>query len=161
MKNYERLFTCVCVCAGADFNHTVSRRRVKYIRSGVFTLGALWKAWSVRLGVPAQSAEDSEAVSTRRVLIAPFIWQQQRAGEANKGRHVAVFLGRETIKSLFFMQIRGYFVLLPKPEYVEMKQINYLDKECVAALADNIWTHSNRNYRSAYLMNVRFCIAAG
>lgn len=107
------------------------------------------------LGVPAQSAEDSEAVSTQRMLIASFIWQQQRAEEANKGRHVAVFLGRETIKSLFFMQIRGYFVLPPKPEYIEMKQINYLDKECVAVSVDNIWTHSNLNYRSAYLMTVR------
>lgn len=107
------------------------------------------------LGVPAQSAEDSEAVSTQRVLIASFIWQQQRAEEANKGRRVAVFLGRDTIKSLFFMQIRGYFVLLPKPEYIEMKQINYLDKECVAVSVDNIWTHSNLNYRSAYLMTAR------
>lgn len=51
-------------------------------------------------------------------------------------------------------------MLLPKPEYIEMKQMNYLDKECVAVSGDNIWTRSNLNYRSAYLMTVRFCIAA-
>lgn len=51
-------------------------------------------------------------------------------------------------------------MLLPKPEYIEMKQMNYLDKECVAVSVDNIWTRSNLNYRSAYLMTVRFCIAA-
>lgn len=53
---------------------------------------------------------------TRRALIAAFIWQQQRAKEANKGPHVTVFSGSETIKRLFFMQIRGYFVPLPEPE---------------------------------------------
>lgn len=136
MKNYERLFTCVS--AGVDFNHTVSQRRVKHIRSSVFTLGPLEKAWSVRLRVPAQSAEDSEAAATQRALIAPFIWQQQRAKEANKGRHVIVFLGRETIRRLFFMQIREYFVLLPKSECIEMKQMNFLQEEHGAAFVDNI-----------------------
>lgn len=153
MKNYEGLFTCVS--AGVDFNHTVSRRRVKHIRSSVFTLGPQWKVWSVRLGVPAQSAQDSEAASTQRVLIAPFIWQQLRAKEANKGRHVIVFSGRETIKKLFFMQMREYFVLLPKPECIGTKQMNDLLEEHVAAFVDNTWTPSNLNDWSAYLMTVR------
>lgn len=96
--------------------------------------------WSVRLWVPAQSAEDSEAASTQRVLIAPFIWQQLRAKEANKGRHVIVFSGRETIKRLFFMQMREYFVLLPKLECIGTKQMNDLPEEHVAAFVDNTWT---------------------
>lgn len=101
----------------------------------------------MRLGVPAQSAEDGEAASTQRVLIAPFIWQQQRGNEANKGRHIVFLGGGETIKRLFFflMQIGEYLVLLPKPERIEMKQMNYLQEEHGAASVDNVWTHSDRN----------------